>query len=71
MRGSALKCGERPLQGGGYAKFNVMPPMNNDSMETALEYMWVDIWCVLDWFIGLCQKTAVMHFPGRNHSTSE
>ena len=40
-------------------------------METAAEYMWVDIWCMLDWIIGLSQKTAEMYFPGMGHSTSE
>ena len=35
--------------------------MNNDAMETAVEYMWVDIWCVLYWIIELCHKTAEMH----------
>ena len=71
MRGSAVKCGERALQGGGYAKYNVRPPMNNDAMEAAVEYMWVDTWCVLDWIIGLCHKTVEMHFASRNGSTSE
>ena len=32
--------------------------------------MWVDIWCMLDWIIGLCHKTAEMHFPGMSCSTS-
>ena len=45
--------------------------MNNDVMETAVEYMWVDICCMLDWIIGLCHKTAEMHFPGMSRSTSE
>ena len=35
--------------------------MNNDAMETVVEYMWVDIWCVLYWIIELCHKTAEMH----------
>ena len=45
--------------------------MSNGAMETAVEYMWVDICCVLDWIIGLCHKIAEIHFPGRNGSTSE
>ena len=49
------------VQGGGYAKFNVRPPINNDAMETVVEYMWVDIWCVLYWIIELCHKTTEMH----------
>ena len=32
--------------------------MNNDAMETAVEYMQVDIWCVLYWIIELCHNTA-------------
>ena len=35
--------------------------MNNYAMETGVEYMWVDIWCVLYWIIELCHKTAGMH----------
>ena len=45
--------------------------MNNDSMETAVEYMWVDIWCMLDWIVGLCHKTAKIHFPDISHLTGE
>ena len=44
--------------------------MNNGAMET-VECIWVDIWCVLDWIIGLCHKMAEMHFPGMGCSTSE
>ena len=44
--------------------------MNDGAMET-VECMWVDIWCMLDWIIGLCHKTAEMHFPGMVCSTSE
>ena len=36
--------------------------MNSSAVET-VEYMWVDIWCLLDWIIGLCHKNAEMHFP--------
>ena len=35
-------------------------PMNDGAVET-VEYMWVDIWCLLDWIIGLCHKTAEMY----------
>ena len=44
--------------------------MNDGAMET-VECMWVDIWCMMDWIIGLCHKTAEMHFPGMSCSTSE
>ena len=45
--------------------------MDKDAVETALEYMWVDIWYMLDWIIGLCHKTAEIDFPGMSCSTSE
>ena len=45
--------------------------MNNNVVETALEYMWVNIWHMLDWIIWLCHKTVEMHFPGMSRSTSE
>ena len=44
--------------------------MDDGAMET-VECMWVDLWCMLDWIIGLCHKTAEMHFPGMSCSTSE
>ena len=44
--------------------------MNDGAMET-VEHMEVDIWCMLDGIIGLCHKTAEIHFSGMNCSTSE
>ena len=44
--------------------------MNNDTIES-VECIWVDIWCMLDWIIGLCHKMAEMHLPGMGCSTSE
>ena len=44
--------------------------MNYGAMET-VKYIRVDIWCMLDWIIGLCHKTAEIHFPGTSCSTSE
>ena len=61
----------RTIIGRGICEIHVRLPINNDAMETAVEYMWVDIWCMLDWIIGLCQKTAEMYFPGMGRSTSE
>ena len=29
-----------------------------------IEYMWVNIWCMLDWILGFSQKTAEIHFFG-------
>ena len=46
------------------------PAMNDGAMEI-VECIWVDIWCMLDWIIGLCHKTAEMHFPGMGCLTSE
>ena len=66
---------ERSLKGGagggGVCEIHMKLPMNDDAMGTAVKYMWVDIWCMLDWIIGLCHKTAEMHFPGMSCSTSE
>ena len=42
----------------GICEIHVRLSMNNDTMETAVGYMWVDIWCMLDWIIGLFQKRA-------------
>ena len=36
--------------------------MNDGAVEN-VEHMWVDIWCLLDWIIGLCHKTTEMHLP--------
>ena len=42
--------------------------LNDGPMET-VEYMWVNIWCMLDWIIGFCHKTAEIHFLGISCST--
>ena len=55
----------------GICEIHMRSPMNNDALETAVEYMWVDIRCMLDWLIGLCHRSAEMHFPGMSRSTSE
>ena len=44
--------------------------MNDGAMGT-VEYIGVDIWCMLDGIIGLCHKIAEMHIPGMSCSTSE
>ena len=67
MKGFMVKCGERLLK---VCEIPVRLPMNDGAMET-VECMWVDIWCMMDWIIGLCHKTAEMHFPGVSCSTSE
>ena len=45
-------------------------PMNDAVMET-VECMWVDIWCMLEWIVDLCHKTAEMNIPGIGRSTNE
>ena len=60
---------ERPLEGGGM--WNSREAPMNDGARKTLECMWVDIWRMLDWIIGLCHKTAEMHFPRMGCSTSE
>ena len=37
--------------------------MNNDAMETAVEYMWVDVWCMLDWIKWIMSKDCRNVFP--------
>ena len=69
MRGFMVKCGEGPLERG-LREIPVRLPMNDGAME-AVEYMWMEICSMLDWVIGLCHKTAQMHFPGMGSSTSE
>ena len=63
-------CGKTVI-GRGICEIHVRFPMNNDVLETSLEYMWIDIWYMLDWIIQLRHKTAEMHFPGITRSTSE
>ena len=54
----------------GACEIPVRLPMNNGAIET-VEYMWVNIWCMLDWIIGFCHKTTEMHFLGISCSTSK
>ena len=56
-----LKCVKRPLEEGSVCEIPVRLSMKDGAMET-VEHMRVDIWCMLDWIIGLCCKTAEMHF---------
>ena len=54
----------------GVCEIPVRLPINDRGMKT-VECMWVDIWCTMDWIIGLCHKAAEMHFPRMSCSTSE
>ena len=58
------------VRGRRVCEIHVRLPMNDGAMET-VEYIWVDIWCTLDWIIGLCRMTAEIHFIGKSCSTSE
>ena len=69
MRGFMVKCGEA-RQRKGVREIPVRFPINDGAMET-MECMWKDIWCMLDWIIGSCHKTAEMHFTGMGCSTCE
>ena len=60
----------KTVRGRGVCEIPVRLPMNDSAMET-VEYISIDIWCMLDWIIGLCHKNAEMHFPGMSCSTSE
>ena len=60
----------KTVRGMGVCEIPVRLPMNDTAMET-VECMWVDICCMLDQIVGLCHKTAEMHFPGMGCSTSE
>ena len=55
--------------GGEVFEIPVRLSVNDGAMET-VECMWVDISCMLDWIIGLCHKTAEIHFPYESCSTS-
>ena len=60
----------KTVRGRGVCEIPVRLPMNDGAMET-VECMWLDIWCMADWIIGLCHKTAEMLFLGMICSTSE
>ena len=68
-RGFIVKCGERRLKGK-VCEIPVKPAISDGAMEI-VECISVDIWCMLDWVIELCHKTAEMHFLGMGCSPSE
>ena len=61
-RGFMVKCVERPLKEK-VCEIPVRFRMNDGATET-VEGISVDIWCIVDWVIGLCYKMAEMHFLG-------
>ena len=62
MGGNAVRGG-----GGKVCENPVRFSLNDGSVET-VEYMWVNIWCMLDWIV-FCHKTAEIHFLGISCST--
>ena len=64
-----VKCVGTPLEGEGNVKIR-RDSMYDGPMKT-VEYMWANIWCMLDWSIGFCHKAAKIHFLGISCSTSE
>ena len=62
-KSSTVKWGETPK-----CENPVRFSLNDGPMET-IEYMWVNIWCMLDWIIGFCHKTAEIHFLSISCST--
>ena len=42
-----------------------------DGQLENVEYMWVNIWCMIDYIIGFHHKTARIHFLAISFSTSE
>ena len=65
-RSSMVKYGEVPLAGGAAAcEIPVRFPMNDGAMES-VPYMWVNIWCMLDWIIEEENNLSVWFFF--NHS---
>ena len=36
-----------------------------DSPIETVEYIWINTWCMLDWIVGFCHKTAEIHFFGK------
>ena len=62
--------GESPLEGGEAREILMTLPMKDGAIKN-VESMWVNIWCMLDWIIGFCHKTAEIHFLGINCSTKE
>ena len=51
------------ISGGGAYENPVGLSMYDGPIKT-VEYMLVNIWCMLDWIVGFCYKTAETHFLG-------
>ena len=58
-----MKCRKTPFEGEGLVKIpqdsryvTVLKP--SWKLET-VEYIWVTIWCILDWIVGFCHTSLV------------
>ena len=56
-----MKCGETPFEGESLVKILWDSLCITVLMEN-VEYIWVNIWCMLDWIVGFCHKTEEIHF---------
>ena len=52
---------QNAVWGGGTFKNPVRFSMHDGPMEN-VEYMLVNIWCMLNWINGFCHETAEIHF---------
>ena len=52
------KRGETLFEGGGSCENLVRLSLYDGHMKT-IEYMWVNIWCTLEWIVGFCHRHAV------------
>ena len=61
-----MKWGKTPLEGGrgGGVCENPVRFFLNDGPLKTVDYMWVNICCMLDWIIRFCHKTSDMHLLG-------
>ena len=49
-----MKCGKTPFEEGGVCENPVRLSMCHGPMQT-VKYMCVNIWCMLDWIVGLTE----------------
>ena len=54
---------ENAVWGGGACENPVGLSKNDGPMEN-VEYIWMNIWCMLDWIVGFCHKIAEIRFLG-------
>ena len=59
-----MKCGESPFEWRGACENPAELFMYDDPMKT-VEYIWVNIWCMLDWILSKnCRNTPSLHRVG-------